>query len=65
MVPGKMVNLTAPQITTGTASYNTRRTFRYPCENCTQVLVLAGMTQNVFNTYIRTVIIPTFDPNVT
>lgn len=65
MVPRRMDDLTTQQITTGTASYNTRRTFRYPCENCTQVLLLAGMTQTVFNTYIRTVIIPTFDPNVT
>lgn len=61
----KMGNLTATQITTGTTVYNQRRTFRYPCENCSEVLRLAGMTRNVFDTYIRTAVLPYFDPNVT
>lgn len=63
MVPRKMVNLNGQQITAGTVSYNTIGTFRKPCPNCTQVLILAGMTENTFNTYIR-VVVTVFDPEV-
>lgn len=62
MIPHSMNDLT--NLDPGTLSYNTPMTFRYPCENCTEVLQLAGMTQNVFNTYIEDEVIH-FDQNIT
>lgn len=63
MIPSQMKDLEAADITAGTVSYDTIKTYRYPCENCYQVLEVVGIPKDDYNSYIINTV-KTFDNNV-